>query len=76
MKITNKNTEHSFNLNAKDTESFFNAKNARGKKINKPEDYIIKNDSSEISSFKFFLCCLFLMALVISSILLYIHLNY
>jgi hypothetical protein len=76
MKITNKQTGHSFNLSGKGAADFFYAKNANGEYINKKEKYSLNDDSNEISQVKFFLCCVGLVGLVLGSFLLHIHLNY
>jgi hypothetical protein len=76
MKITNKKTGHSFNLSGKGAADFFYSKNANGQYINLEEDYSIDDSTNEISQAKFVLCCLGLVALVISSFLLHLHLNY
>jgi len=76
MKITNKHTGHSFNLNAKEAANFFYVKNSRGEFINTSDDYNIKDDEEIMSKFEFFLLCTSMVGLFIGSILLYIHLNY
>ena len=76
MKITNKQTGHSFNLSGKGAADFFYAKNAKGEYINKTEKYSLNDNSNEISQVKFFLCCASLLALTLGSFLLHLHLNY
>ena len=76
MKITNKKTGHSFNLRGKGAADFFYAKNAKGEFINQSEDYIIGETKDEISNFKYYLCLFSLMALMVASAFLHIHLNY
>jgi len=76
VKLTNKKTGNSFNLSGKGAADFFYAKNARGKFINKVEDYNINDGRNEISQIKFLLTCVGLMALSLGSFFLYLHLNY
>ena len=76
MKITNKNTGHSFNLSGKAAADFWYSKNARGEYINKHEDYIVGDTSGQISDFKYYLCLAAMMVLMVSSAFLHIHLNY
>tara|TARA_R110000764_G_scaffold116711_2_gene203712 strand:+ start:448 stop:711 length:264 start_codon:yes stop_codon:yes gene_type:complete len=83
MKITNKKTGNSFNLSGKGAADFFYSKNANGEYINTLDKYsiddnieeILKKDN-EIGQVKFFLCCFGLIALVLGSFLLHLHLNY
>ena len=76
MKLTNKKTGHSFNLSGKGAADFFYSKNAKGEYINLGDDYSIDDETNEISQIKFFLCCFGLIALVLGSFLLHLHLNY
>jgi hypothetical protein len=76
MKITNKNTGHSFCLSPKEAADFFYLKNGRGEFINTSNDYIIEDKKELMSDFKFYLLCTGLIGLFMGSILLYIHLNY
>ena len=76
MKITNKHTGFSFNLNPKETADFFYAKNAKGEFINKSEDYKIEDTYKEISTFRFFLLIVGLVALTYCSLYLYFQWNY
>ena len=76
LKLTNKQTGHSFNLSPKEAADFFYTKNARKEFINPSEKYVIQNISNEVSTFKFWLCCIALILLFMGSILLHIQLNY
>ena len=76
MKITNKKTGHSFNLSGKGAADFFYAKNAKGEFINSIDNYIVNDDSKEISDFKYYLCLASMMFLMVASAFLHIHLNY
>jgi hypothetical protein len=76
LKLTNKQTGHSFNLSAKEAADFFCKKNARKEFINPFEKYIVEDVSKEVSTFKFWLCSIALMVLFVASILLHIQLNY
>ena len=66
MRITNKQTGHSFNLSGKGAADFFYAKNAKGKYINTLENYSIDDKKNAISQIK----------LSLGSFLLYLNLNY
>ena len=68
MRFTSKKTGHSFNLSGKGAADFFYAKNAKGEFVN--------DDSKEISDFKYYLCLFSMMALMVASAFLHIHLNY
>jgi hypothetical protein len=77
LRLTNKQTGHSFNLSAKEAADFFCKKNARKEFINPFEKYLIKDTNNEVGkAFKFWLCCIALMVLFVASILLHIQLNY
>ncbi len=76
MRVTNKNTGISFILSPKETADFFYAKNANGKFINQKEDYTIKDETKEISQFKFYLMIVSMIALVYASFYLYLQLNF
>jgi hypothetical protein len=76
LKLTNKQTGHSFNLSPKEAADFFCKKNARKEFINPFEKYIVEDVSKEVSTFKFWLCSIALIVLFVSSILLHIELNY
>ena len=76
MKITNKKTGHSFNLNPKEAANFFYVKNSRGEYINTSDDYIIQDDDKFMDNIRFSLLCIGLIALFVGSILLHINLNY
>ena len=76
LRLTNKQTGHSFNLSAKEAADFFCKKNARKEFINPFEKYIVEDVSKEVSTFKFWLCCIALIVLFVASILLLIQVNY
>jgi hypothetical protein len=76
LRLTNKQTGHSFNLSAKEAADFFCKKNARKEFINPFEKYTIKDTSNTISTLQFWICSIALILLFISSILLHIQLNY
>ena len=76
MKITNKHTKFSFNLNPKETADFFYAKNAKGEFINKSEDYKIEDNHNEVSTFKFFIGMVGMIILTYCSLYLYFQWNY
>ena len=76
MRLTNRKTGKSFNLSPKEIADFFYAKNAKGEYINDTEEYSLKDNSNEISTFKFFLGCLGLIALVYGSFYLFLQFNY
>ena len=76
MRLTNKQTGISFNLNSKEAADFFYMKNDKGEFINHSRDYIIKDTCREISSFKFFLGCIALISLCYASFYLFLYLNY
>ena len=76
MKITNKKTGHSFNLNPKEAADFFYAKNAKGEFINSNDDYDIDYQENKISDYKFVLTCISLLALSYLSIYYYLQINY
>ena len=76
MKITNKHTGFSFNLNPKETADFFYAKNAKGEYINTRKDYKIEDERNEISTFKFFIAMAGLVALTYCSLYLFFQWNF
>tara|TARA_R110001599_G_scaffold208946_1_gene406195 strand:- start:13 stop:243 length:231 start_codon:yes stop_codon:yes gene_type:complete len=76
MKITNKQTGFSFILSPKETADFFYSKNAKGKFINTSEDYNIEDTDRKISNVKFYIVCIGLVVISVSSFLLHLHLNY
>ena len=76
MRLTNKNTGNSFNLNPKETSDFFYAKNGKGKFINDKDNYILKDTCSEVSTLNFFLGCTIMILLFFTSVYLFFYLNY
>ena len=76
MKLTNKETGISFSLNPKETADFFYAKNAKGKFINKSEDYTLEDNHNEVSTFKFFIGMVGMIILTYCSLYLYFQWNY
>jgi len=76
MKITNKHTGFSFNLSEKEAADFFYCKNARGEYINTRKDYTIEDERNEISTFKFFMAMVGLVALTYCSLYFYFQWNY
>ena len=76
MKITNKKTGHSFNISGKGAADFFYSKNAKGKFINTSEDYNIEDTDRKISNVKFYIVCIGLVVISVSSLLFHLHLNY
>ena len=76
MRLTNKETGISFSLNPKEAANFFYLKNDKGEYINHFNEYIIQDTCKEISTFKFFLGCLGLIALAYGSFYLFLQFNY
>jgi hypothetical protein len=76
MRLTNKNTGFSFNLNPKETADFFYAKNAKREFINKREDYTLEDNHNEVSTFKFFIGMVGMIILTYCSLYLYFQWNY
>jgi hypothetical protein len=76
LKLTNKQTGHSFNLSPKEAADFFCKKNARKEFINPFEKYLIKDTNNEVGKAQFIFCCIALIVLFVASILLHINLNY
>ena len=76
MKLTNKETGISFSLTSKEAANFFYLKNDKGEYINHFNEYVIQETCSEISTFKFFLGCLGLLALCYCSFYLFLQFNY
>jgi hypothetical protein len=70
LKLTNKQTGHSFNLSPKEAADFFCKKNARKEFINPFEKYLIKDTNNEVGKAQFIFCCIALIVLFVSSILL------
>ena len=68
MKITNVKNGHSFELNNKEAADFFFK--------NDYTNYTIEDTSNQISNTQFYLACIGLAVLSISSVLLHINLNY
>ena len=75
MRLTNKNTGHSFRLNPEQSAKFWYAKNANGEYINSKDDYSIEEES-EINDIQFYLLTFALIGLSIASFILYIQWNY
>jgi hypothetical protein len=75
VRLTNKNTGHSFRLNPKESAKFWYAKNANGEYINSKDDYSIEEES-EINDIQFYLLTFALIGLSIASFILYIQWNY
>jgi hypothetical protein len=50
LKLTNKQTGHSFNLSPKEAADFFCKKNARKEFINPFEKYLIKDTNNEVGN--------------------------
>lgn len=76
MRLTNKQTGISFNLNPKQTADFFYMKDDKGEYINQFEEYIIQDTCKEISTFKFFLCIIGIISLGYASFYLFLQFNY
>jgi hypothetical protein len=68
LKLTNKQTGHSFNLSPKEAADFFCKKNARKEFINPFEKYLIKDTNNEVSKAQFIFCCIALIVLFVTSI--------
>ena len=75
MRLTNKNTGHSFRLNPEQSAKFWYAKNANEEYINSKDDYSIEEES-EINDIQFYLLTFALIGLSIASFILYIQWNY
>ena len=76
LRLTNKQTGHSFNLSPKEGAGFFCRKNARKEFINPFEKYLIKDTNNEVGKAQFIFWCIALIVLFVASILLHIELNY
>jgi hypothetical protein len=76
LRLTNKQTGNSFNLSPKEAADFFCKKNARKEFINPFEKYLIKDTNNEVGKAQFIFCCIALIVLFVTSILLHIQLNY
>jgi hypothetical protein len=64
LRLTNKQTGHSFNLSAKEAADFFCKKNARKEFINPFEKYLIKDTNNEVGKgSQFIFCCIALILL-------------
>jgi hypothetical protein len=71
VRLTNKNTGHSFRLNSKE----LNFGCLLGEYINSKDDYSIEEES-EINDIQFYLLTFALIGLSIASFILYIQWNY
>jgi hypothetical protein len=64
LKLTNKQTGHSFNLSPKEAADFFCKKNARKEFINPFEKYLIKDTNNEVGKAQFIFCCIALIVFI------------